>query len=118
MCDVVLVEDDELVLEALTMALEEEDFEVQSAPGPAEALEILRGLPRCGVVVTDIDLGVQGFDGFEMVAQARRIHPKVGAVFMTGRVWRLQDRPLRSDERALPKPFLPSDLIALVTKLL
>ncbi|UFN49161.1 response regulator [Roseomonas sp. OT10] len=112
------MEDDELVREALLMALEEEDFVVRSASDPAEALQILGSEPHCGVLVTDIDLGVQGLDGFEMATQARRVQPDVRVIFMTGRVWRLEDRPLRSNERALPKPFKPTELISLVTKLL
>ena len=118
--DVLLVEDDELVREALGEDLCCAGLSVVAAPTAEDALRAAGdgAEPPPAVLVTDVDLG-PGMDGLTLAEQARRRWPELGVVVMTGDSGNLEQRPEPdSRERRLLKPFMPDRLVAEVHGLL
>ncbi|WP_043834177.1 response regulator [Muricoccus aerilatus] len=71
-CDVLVLDDDELVLDVTLRALEDASYIVQMAENAAAALEYLEGAEPCQVVLTNIDLGEQ-LNGFGVTKRTREL---------------------------------------------
>jgi two-component system OmpR family response regulator len=117
-CEVLVVDDLECVRTILCEMLEDDGLEVWGAATPEEALALARQHPECSVLVTDIDLGSPDVDGFGLAKEVRGIMPGIPVVFVSGRPWLLDRRPLSSNERALAKPFQKAALVCAVRDLL
>lgn len=108
-----LVEDDPLVRDTISLMLEEEGFEVVEAADARAAMLLVRNGLNAQLIVTDVDLG-PGPSGAELADQLHALRPDVGVIFITGRTASLKNRPLTDREAVLPKPFEVSDLSRLV----
>jgi response regulator RpfG family c-di-GMP phosphodiesterase len=75
-----VVDDEELVLEALRETLRLEGYEVLTFSEPLEALEILRSTP-VSVLITDQNM--PAISGLEFIAQAREIQPNAIRILIT-----------------------------------
>ncbi len=76
-----LVDDDEVLRERLGRALRERGFDVTTAPGGAEAIEIARrDAPEYAVV----DLRMPGPSGIEVLEALRAIDPATRVLMLTG----------------------------------
>jgi CheY-like chemotaxis protein len=115
--DVLLLDDDDLVRVPLVEILEEKGFSVLSTGDPLEALLRLRGLFPPWLLLTDIDLDVVGLDGFEVARLARLHTPALPVIFMSGRVWLLDQHSVGRTDRMLPKPFRGGQLLQFVREL-
>ncbi|MFT8247163.1 response regulator [Roseomonas sp. BN140053] len=111
MCDVLLVGRSELMRGVLSGLLERERLDVREAATPTEALALLEEAGGCRVLVTDIDLGVPGLNGFELVERMRQQVPHLPVVFVTGHCVAFETRSQRLTEVTLAKPVHPADLI-------
>jgi CheY-like chemotaxis protein len=111
---VVLVVDDEpLVRQLAVMTFEELGFEVRSAAGAAEALDLLDSIPCIKLMFTDICM--PGMDGGALVREARERHPGLKVVLTTG--WSgTHDIP--EGVPIVRKPYFPDDLMLIVPRLL
>jgi CheY-like chemotaxis protein len=105
-----VVDDDALVRETVAEVLEDLCDHVYRAADGIEGLEVLRRLPDISVIVTDI--AMPRLDGITFASQARRLHPKVKVLFVSG----LQRPP--PTEEFLAKPFRARALISAVRQLL
>lgn len=76
-----IVDDENIVLSLVRDALEEEDYDIETAVNSSEALKIVKS-KRIDLMVTDIRM--PGMDGIELVKRARAVQPNVGIIFMTG----------------------------------
>lgn len=114
-----LVEDDPLLLFAVSSLLEDRGHAVHAAPDAEAALAILARVPCVGAVVTDVDLGPGGADGVALAEQALGAgHPGLrGVVYATGHAERLAARPLGPREAVLAKPYTADALLAAVASL-
>ena len=119
-CDLLVLDDDELVRVTLGEALRDGGYVVAEASGPAEALAILRSEPECRVRVTDLHLaGPAGPpSGLRLAEQARHAHPDLRVIYITGRPDALPPGALNGADRSLSKPFLPTALVELVGELI
>ena len=111
MCDVLVLEDDDLVREVLVEVLETEGFEVVAYATPQEALGRIESVPPCRMLATDIDLGVAGLDGFAVARQARSSHLNLPVLNLSGRPHHMNGRCLGPCEDFISKPFQVSDLL-------
>lgn len=111
MCDVLVLEDDDMVRDILVEALETEGYEVAACATPQEALGRIGSVPPCRMLVTDIDLGVQGADGFEVARQVRSSRPGLPVLYLSGRPYHINGRSLGACEAFLAKPLRLSDLL-------
>ena len=78
---IILVDDEENVLSALTRCLRREGHELTSFAGPPEALEFLRKNPA-DVIIPDHRM--PGMTGIEFLIKARKLYPDVVRVLLTG----------------------------------
>ena len=98
-----VVDDDELVREAVAGMLEDLCDRVYQASDGQEGLEILADHPDIGLVVTDI--AMPRLDGIAFADHARRLHPELKVLFVSGLQ---QPRP---SEKFLMKPFMRGALM-------
>ncbi len=113
LCDVLVVDDDDLVRGTLVSILEDQGWQIREASDPDQAFRIIGGVDGCRVLVTDIHLGAC-IDGFGVAEAARRRRPGLPVIFISGRSDVLRAHPLDRDERALFKPFPVSDLLSTI----
>ncbi|PZQ58008.1 MAG: response regulator [Sphingomonas taxi] len=113
-CDILVVDDNDLVRESLACLLETQGWRVRSVSGPVEAIAIMTDPGQaCSVLVTDIDLG-GAVDGFAVAAKVRRVSPRHPVVYVTGRPWVFEERFFDEAERTLAKPFRADDLLSAI----
>jgi len=79
---VLVVDDDVLVRETIASQLEESGFVVTATGSAEEALMLLRSGGQVDCMVTD--LSMPGLDGVTLIKLARRDHPNLPAILLTG----------------------------------
>jgi DNA-binding response OmpR family regulator len=80
---VLLVEDDELILDAMTRMLVREGYLVLSAASGHDAISLLhRPLQPINVIV--LDLNLPDVSGVDLCARIRELHPSMPVVVCTG----------------------------------
>ena len=105
-----VVDDDALVRETVAEVLEDLCDHVYRASDGVEGLEVLLQHPDISVIVTDI--AMPRLDGIAFAHQARRLHPNLKVLFVSG----LQRPP--ASEEFLAKPFPARALVSAVQQLL
>jgi signal transduction histidine kinase len=113
---VLLVEDDPQVRRVARNALTESGYEVLEADNGVVALELVRRHgSRLRCVLTDVVMPILG--GGELVRKLRGEHPDLPIVVMSGYVDdpSLGSELARLDVRFVSKPFLPDELVAIVS---
>ena len=113
--DVVVLEDDDLVRDVLSDIIATEGFTVHVAATVEEAMQRLES-SRCGLLLTDIDLGA-GPDGFAAARAAQARRPALPVIYLTGRPTHAQGRSFGPNERFLSKPFRTAELMAAMRSL-
>ena len=109
---ILLVDDETGILDSLRILFRGEGYEVMTALGGAEALEILSE-DRPDLVVTDIRM--PGVSGLEVLARTREVDPEIPVILMTAQA-SLQSAVRAVNEGAyyyLQKPFANDDLLAI-----
>lgn len=99
-----VVDDDTLVREAVASVMEDLCDRVYQASDGQEGLELLDEHPEITLIVTDI--AMPRLDGVTFTRRARRTHPGVKVLFVSG----LQDPP--ESEEFLSKPFRTRALVS------
>jgi EAL domain-containing protein (putative c-di-GMP-specific phosphodiesterase class I) len=80
--EVLVVDDDSHLRQALTRALDAAGFQVSAAPEASSALEFLRRGKRFDVIITDLLL--PGMEGVDFLRSVRRLDLDVPLIVMTG----------------------------------
>ena len=116
--NVLLVEDDPTVRTLLRNALSRAGYTVLMASGPDEAIQLAgRFRGRIDLLLTDIVMPVQS--GPELAARLTASFPGLQVLYMSGYVREAAGhRRLPKDAAFLRKPFLPSDLLEAMRRLL
>lgn len=78
---VLILDDEPIVGERLKSSLERIGFEVDTFSTSQEAVNQLRS-QRYDILVTDLKM--RGLDGMEVLKEAKRLHPDIQAVMITG----------------------------------
>ena len=94
---VLVVDDDAAVLDVIASMLEDLGCEVVCAHSGDEALGILSRQQNISVLITDINM--PGMDGHELAERARRDHPQLKILQLSGR------EPRRDGLPMIRKPF-------------
>ena len=81
---VLVVEDEALILEMVSLALAENGFEVHAVSNAGDALRYLTGDSTVDVLFTDINLP-GGMNGAELATRARQMRPEMPIVYASGR---------------------------------
>jgi len=116
----ILVVEDEVFIQALVEdALIEGGYRVHVISSGDEALKCLDVQePEFRALVTDVNLGSNKIDGWELARKAREINPELPIVYMTGDSaadWASRGVP---NSVLLSKPFAPAQLVTAVSQLL
>ena len=112
MARILVVDDEELVREAVRLALEEDGHEVCEAPDGVAGIASYRSEPADLVV---IDLIMPGKDGIETIRDLRREFPEIKILAVSGRGGVQINANLERAKRVgadltLPKPFDPDTI--------
>ncbi len=108
---VLVVEDDKIVRELLSVALRRSGFEVSVADSAESAVQFLD--KTFHAVVSDWEMGEH--DGVWLLEQARRKNPEVRRVLISGGRPRMVDvGPSAAVQHYLPKPLELSELIKML----
>lgn len=78
---VLVVDDEESVRDLLTRTLELVEYDVEAVGDGASGLERLRRDP-CDLLIAD--LRMPGMDGLTLIREARRLHPQLPVIIVTG----------------------------------
>jgi CheY-like chemotaxis protein len=78
---ILIVEDDEILRQSISTLLESEGYEVFSAAGGVEALEILEKL-KPALIITDIIM--EGTDGFDIILHTKKQIPETKIIAISG----------------------------------
>ncbi|QGP80270.1 response regulator [Sphingobium sp. CAP-1] len=106
---VLLVEDEDMVRAVAERALTRQGYKVLTANDGEQGLEVLGGAEKIDLLISDVVM--PNMDGPAMVARARRTHPDLPVLFMSGYA---EEQLRKSIDIAnvafLPKPFSVSQL--------
>jgi CheY-like chemotaxis protein len=116
---ILVVEDDQTIQSVIEEALSEGGFEITIASSGEQAVELMGAAnPQFRAVVTDINLGRNRMDGWDVARHARESKPDMPIVYMTGdsaEEWASKGVP---NSVLLTKPFAPAQLVTAVAQLL
>jgi CheY-like chemotaxis protein len=115
---ILVVEDDHLIQSVVEDTLKEGGFEIDIASSGKQAVELLGAGGKYRALVTDINLGRNKMDGWEIARHAREIDPAFPVVYMSGDsadAWASKGVP---NSIMLAKPFAPAQLVTAVSQLL
>jgi len=107
---VLVVEDEPGLRELIRVVLGRAGYEVLTAAGPRAALALLGRQPAIALLLVDVVM--PEMDGYDFVADARRLRQDVPVVFMSA----FSVNPARqsSADAFIQKPFSPDSLAAIV----
>lgn len=111
---VLVVEDDPRVRELIRLVLVRAGHEIVAVAGPHAALAALNRQPAISLMLVDVVM--PEMDGYDLVAEARKISPGVHVVFMSGFAHDITRHP--SGDGFLAKPFTVESLTGIVQKAL
>ena len=93
---VLVVEDNPMARVCAVFVVEDAGYTALIASDATEALTLLAERPEIDALFTDVDMPGP-MDGFELVAEAHRLHPDLGILIASGmREPRQEDLPARS----------------------
>lgn len=114
---VLLVEDEALIAEIISEALEEHGFSVHSVSNASEALAHLSTGSRVDILFTDINLPGE-LDGAALAERARGLFPDLPVIYASGRWGRLEELRSLPLSVTLQKPYSPARACAAVEVLI
>jgi len=113
--EILCVDDNRFVLDALTSSLEQAGYHVLAAPNAVEALAVFRRASEAiGLVVTDIDM--PQMSGVELAGLVRESKENCRVLLISGNAMPPEARGLKCS--FLAKPFAPDVLLETVEEML
>jgi DNA-binding response OmpR family regulator len=116
---ILVIEDDQLIQGVVEETLAEGGFEIVIASSGEDAVKMLDASDgKYRALVTDVNLGRDRMDGWEVAKRAREIDPAFPVVYMSGDSaddWGSKGVP---NSIMLEKPFAPAQLVTAVSQLL
>jgi two-component system, response regulator PdtaR len=114
--NILMVEDEPMICEMICQILGENGFDVHAVADGESALRYLENGPQVDVLFTDINLEGR-MDGAVLAQHVRERRPELPIVYCSGRYSVSAITPLMSRSLFLKKPYNPSDLCTLLTRL-
>ena len=107
---VLIVDDEPVLLRAVSKMLSKYGYDVRQANGPRQALEIINGQGPIEVVLSDVLMSEMS--GMDLVREVARISPQTACILMTGGT--VDSAEIPGCLHVLRKPIPRLDLIAAV----
>ena len=114
--NILMVEDELLISELVAEVLTESGFHVHAVTSGEMALSYLDNGPEVDVLFTDINLDGR-MDGSTLAKKARERRPDLPIVYCSGQYSVSALSPLMSRSLFLKKPYNPTELCTLFTRL-
>jgi len=114
--NILMVEDEPLISEMISEVLCENGFNVHTETSGETALRYLDSEPDVDVLFTDINLEGK-MDGSMLAKHVRARRPEIPIVYCSGRFSASAMSPMMSRSIFLQKPYDPSDLCTLLSRL-
>ena len=116
MARILLIDDDNEIRVAVCAALEHAGHEVDLAGDGEEGIEYFVAMPH-DLVITDINMPTK--DGVESLLELKTDYPNLKVIVISGeRDEFLEAATEFGADRAVKKPFLPSDLLKIIDEVL
>lgn len=115
---VLVVEDEPMIQSLVQEALEDGGFQVEAVSSGEDAAKLLADPDRFRAVITDVNLGRDRMDGWDIGRLARETDPSLPVIYMTGdsaAEWAARGVP---NSLLITKPFAPTQVVAAVAQLL
>lgn len=119
MANILIAEDDDSMLNFLTLALKRAGHTVISAKDGQSAFSAIKDKEEFDLLLTDIVM--PGMDGLELSKQAKKLRPNLKIMFITGFAAMVMDGKNNEENQnthMLSKPFHLNDLVTKVEELL
>lgn len=118
-CRVLLVEDELSQRNLFVEVLDDEHIDVVGVLSSKEAIKILKATDRVSLLITDIRLK-EKTNGLELAAHARRIHPDIRIMFVTGYLQGIDisKKAANMGDKVMFKPFKLGEFVRQVNKIL
>ena len=113
---ILIVDDEEFLLQYVRLVLVRAGYAVLTAENGEEAWDLMAdNRQEIRLLLTDIVMP-GSFDGFELAERARKRHPDLPVLFMTGAPLQanVSKDGLTGQRKLLRKPFLPDQLLSIV----
>ena len=110
---ILVVDDDELISMSLADTLREAGYAVLTVNSGEEAVMLLDHAPELAGIVTDIRLE-PGTDGWEVARRARKTHPGIPVVYITGHSAGREADSV-PDSVMVHKPFVPRQILQAIS---
>ena len=115
---ILVVEDDLTIQSVIEESLSDGGFEITIASSGEQAIELMGANPQFRAVVTDINLGRDRMDGWDVARHARESKSDMPIIYMTGDSadeWASKGVP---NSVLITKPFAPVQLVTALAHLL
>jgi CheY-like chemotaxis protein len=113
---ILVVEDEALIAEMITDALEEQGFDIFTVSNAADALKHIESGAHVDALFTDIHLP-GNMDGSELASRIRALRPDMPIVYASGRWHPTDGQRLVPRSVFLPKPYDPHEAGSLLMRL-
>ena len=110
MARILVVDDNAVMLDAISQMLRHDGHEVFPAAGPRQALEIIKNIPAVHLVLSDVVM--PEMQGAQLIREVVRLSPQTVGMLMTGFVRNAEDVP--DGVALLKKPFTRQELVCAV----
>jgi DNA-binding response OmpR family regulator len=116
---ILVVEDDTLIQSVVEEALADGGYRIVIASSGENAVKLIAAADgKYRALVTDINLGRNMVDGWEIARHAREIDPAFPVIYMSGDSATDWSSKGVSNSIMLTKPFAPAQLVTAVSQLL
>ena len=113
---VLLVDDNQVVRDAVAGVLESQGFQVVQVPSAIEAMQFLFADPANSIDLLLSDVNMPLMSGLQLAEWTRSIYPDLKVILMSGGS-PLDAKRLGRNTRFLQKPFTPSELLDLLNEI-
>ena len=112
---ILIIDDEEVVCSSCERFLEEEGYDVQTVYNGRDGIKLIDE-NKYDIVITDLKM--PGMSGMQILEYVKDNHPDVRVIMITGYSTSANEEESvsRGASDYLPKPFAPSELLAVVKK--